>query len=364
MEPAKPIVAEKPKRHIRLGMLAEGGLGLAFALACVGMDIYNNAVFGFEQSPAIAGLFIIGGVGLAYLPGLVKSWTDVQAILLVVVCGVMTLFAGYQNHMASQKNHALANSATTERYNAAQDAIKAADKAYREAKSEAAGIAEQSGYDELKIAYDAASKLYEDNKALCGPICRDARDQVKLLPDRMGKAKAKADAQKRADEAWARMEREKQAAPAQAKASGVTEQEEQVMAILLLLLSVVGATMAHRSYATLRGAFVEAPAPKPVRVAAKKAVSVVEMGQKEKLDACLATCTAEASDGPLVGSDKFRVMVADYWRAHHNGEPVPSQKAIGQAMAARYKRGKDPKSGKIGYHARIDYKLSLVGKAA
>jgi len=364
MEPIKPIAAEKPKRHVLWGQLAEGLGGLTFALSCGVADIYNNAVFGADKSAAIAGLFVVGGFGLLYLPGMAKSWRDAQVWALILVCGALTLFAGYQNHMASQKNHALADNAITERYNAAQDAIKAADAAYRQAKAEVASIAEQGGYDELKIAYDSAAKLYEDNKAVCGKECKAAREQIKVLPDRMANAKAKADAQKRADEALARMEREKAAAPVQAKAGGVSEREEEAMAVLLLLLSVVGATMAHRSYAALTGAFVDAPAPKVRRDPAKKAPSAIEMGQKEKLDACLDTCTAAAPDGPLVGSDKFRVMVADYWRAHHNGEPVPSQKAIGQAMALRYKRGKDTKSGKVGYYAKIDYKLSLVGKVA
>jgi hypothetical protein len=368
MEPAKKAeAAEKPKRHVKWGQFSEGACSVAFALACGGVDIYNNAAFGMEKNGAIAAMFVVAGFGLVYLPGTVKNRLDIQALGLVVVCAAMTLFAGYQNHMASQKNHTLADAAVTERYNAAQTAIKAANDDYTKAKAEFEGIAETSGYDELKIAYDAAIKLYEDNKDSCGPICKDARDQIKLLPDRMGKAKAKADAHVRVTEALARMASEKGKAPKQAKAAGVSEREEEVMAILLLLLSVVGATMAHRGYRQMTSAFTDAPAPKVKREPAKKVAAATEMGQREKLEKCLDTCTSEAPDGPLVGSDKFRQMVHDYWRAHHPSEPVPSQRAIGGMMGKEYKnyrKGKDTKTGNIGYFAKIDYKLSLVGKVA
>lgn len=343
---------DKPKRLIKWGVLTKGSFAVAFAVGCAGVDVYNNAIFGFEKSLPIAVAFIAAGVGLAALPFMSKGHRDYQVWGLVVVCALVSAFAGYKNHMASQRNHELAEKAITDRYNEARKAIEAAEKRYKAASAEVAGIAEQSGSAELQIALDAATKLYDDNKSSCGPVCKDARGKMQTLPERIGQAKAREDAQKRANEAWADMQAEKAKAPAQARAVSDNATEEAAMAALLIALTIIGATCLHRGFedvhAGWQGEIVKPKKPMTLKKAEAVAVQAVAE-KKNDIKAYIQNCL-EPGTKATSSSDIYADFCA-WWAMHNPGQKVPTTTMFGTAMGKAYSKSKS--NGVWQYQAQI-----------
>jgi hypothetical protein len=357
--------ADKPKRQIKWGQLAQGISVCTLALTCAGADIYNNAVFALEKSAVIAIAFVVAGAGLVLLPTMAKG-RDIIIAFLVLVCGGLSLFAGYQNHMTSQRNHDLAEKAITERYGQSLKAIKAAEAAYHKAEADVEKISETTGSAELKVALDAASKLYEDNKAACGPVCKKAQKEMETLPDRIGKAKAKEDAQKRMSDALARWNSEKASAPKQAKAAGVSAAEENIMAVLLLLLTIGGATLTHRGWHLITTSVVivmpakikRDPVAKPV---VKQIAAPVETA--DGLKEFIAQCVTPTEGEPTTSTSSAHAALEDWWRIRQKGKPCPTAKAFGDAMTVAGIKRKKVK-GRIHYQARLEKQHLMVVRVA
>lgn len=346
------IVEEKPKLRVNWGKLIGGTVLTALAVGCGSFDMYNNVVFGMEKSVPIAGTFVIAAIGLLALPAMAKgrlcTW-DVRVWFFVGVCGALSLYAGFKNHMTSQRNHDMAQAAIATSYNQAQDAIKHAENDLALAKVEIANIGEMMGSAELSQALNTATKLYEDNKAICGPVCKDAREKVQKLPDRVAAAKAKEDAQARARDAQARMDREKAKAPAAPKAAGESAQEEALMSILLLLATIVGATFFEQGVAYVREA-VAYEMPKKVRVVKKpgtveKPVDTTARG----LPGFIALCK---HGDPIAQKDVMASLTA-WWHATGQKGDVPSARALGFALGkAGFEKSEDR-------NRRVQYAIKL-----
>lgn len=162
----------------------------------------------------------------------------------------------------------------------------------------------------------------------------------------------------RAEEARGRMARERATAPAQALAQTVSHDEESRNAIVLLLLTIGGATLAHRGFHLLANCR-KVEIVKPAKVAkvvvkatrAKKAAPapVVEE-KKDRLEKYLRAWTV-ASDGPPLPASEFMKGIQAHWASNYRGEPVPTACALGKALVLLYR--KDKKNGKQCYFAKL-----------
>lgn len=350
----------KPKLRIAWGKLAGGASLTALAVWCGGMDLLNNATFGMQKSMTIAGIFIAAAIGLMLLPVMANGWKDVHAWFMVVVCGIISMFAGFQNHMASQRNHDLAQAAITTRYEQAQKAIGQADADIVLAKSEISDIREMLGSSELQRIYDEAKarrdqEMSTDRGSKCGRNCRAAEKLMDETLTRIADAKAKEAAQDRLDAAMVRMASEKSSAPAAPKQASASATEETVMAVILLLASIVGATFFERGVKELNGAW-SWEAPKKVRAApvARKLEVVAEAPapgkRKSDMDGFLDSWT-ESSEGPPLQAGEFYKCLVAHWAQQHPGKNVPTSTALGRALGERYAKVKT--GGKQCYMAKL-----------
>jgi hypothetical protein len=333
----------RPKRRVKWGLLT-GGIALAGpALVCVGFDVYNNILFGLQRNEVIAGILATVGILLAVLPCLMKGNRD-PLWLVVAICAGISIFAGLQNHREAQRNHAYRVQGETRAYEQAQAAIIQAQSDLASAQSERDSIKETTGSAELKLALEAARKLYDDNKDVCGTICKAAQKQMQTLPDRIGNAKAKEDAEARAIEAQNRLRDAKDKSPAQAKASVTGETEEFWLGVGLVLFTVSCAPFFHRGWHDVTNAFTYEPV-KTVRgpYKAKAIASPADAPQMPEkalkgYPGFLAQC--QPSDEPVAAKD---VMVAAerWWMA---------TKQTGKLSA----RGLGLELAKAGYTKHVD----------
>jgi hypothetical protein len=358
--------AIKPKRQIKWGQLGDGAFALTVGLTCAGADIYNNVVFTVDKSTAMAVIFVAAGFGLALLPGLARGgWRDFQVWAIVAICGGLCLLAGYKNHMTSQRNHDLLEAGITERYNQAQAAIKAAEDDYRVAKAAEEAIAETMGSAELKVIVDAKGETIKSECAVRGPKCRKAEDDREAYAKRLGDAKAKEAAQARMSDALARMEREKAAAPAQAKAASASAEEEQIMAVLLLLFTVIGATLTHRGQHLIKASFVTIPEPKAKRESAPKPVAkpVAPIEATDGLKEFIGQAVTATEGEPTTSAKDAYAAMCSWWAVRQAGKPCPKEKAFGDAMTVAGIKRKKVK-GRIHYQAKLEKQHLLVVRAA
>lgn len=349
----------KPKLRIAWGRAAGGAALLLFAGGCGFADLVNNAAFGAEKSYMIAVTFVLAAIGLMALPAMAEGKHDVRTWFMVVACGAISLFAGYKNHMASQRNHDLAQAAVTTRYEQAQKAIGDAEADIRQAKAEIAGIAEQMGSEELQRlhheARERASKESSGDRGGCGKRCRAAEDEVRGYLSRIASAKAKEDAQGRLLAAQARMDAEKAQAPSAPKQAGESAQEETLMAVLLLLVTIVGATFFERGVKEIQGALSrDVPGKKRAAPVERKLAVVAEAPapgkKKSDMDGFLDSWT-ETSEGPPLQAGEFYKCLVAHWAQHHPGKNVPTTTALGRALGERYAKVKT--GGKQCYMAKL-----------
>jgi hypothetical protein len=362
--------AGQPKKQIKWGDALLGLVIFLPGLAGAGFDLYNNWLFGLDKSFAIAGTLGIGAIGLVTFPMAIKSWKDAHFIGLTVLCAVLCVFAGYQNHTASEENHALAQAAITERYEAGERAIGKAEDEYRKAKDAAEAIKEPLGSAELQKLYDDAKDQRDKETSAerggrCGTNCRAAEKVMNATLPRIGDAKAKEAAKAAMDDALGRIKEETDKQPQQAKAAGMSHGERTFFAIVLLLVSVSVATGTHRGWHYLANCVVTIPAPKPrperKPTAAKPDAAPVETG--DGLREFISQGVTATEGEPTVSTAKAYEEMGNWWRVRQNGKPIPSKKAFGDAMTeAGIKRKKV--GGKIHYQARLEKQHLLVVKAA
>lgn len=322
----------KPKLRIAWGRMAGGASLTALAVWCGGMDLLNNATFGMQKSMTIAGIFIAAAIGLMLLPVMANGWKDVHAWFMVVVCGIISMFAGFQNHMASQRNHDLAQAAITTRYEQAQKAIGQADADIVLAKSEISDIREMLGSSELQRIYDEAKarrdqEMSADRGAKCGRNCRAAE---KLMDDtlaRIASAKAKEAAQDRLDAAMVRMASEKSNAPAAPKQASASATEETVMAVILLLASIVGATFFERGVKELNGAW-NWEAPKKARAAPAQAVAILKTPAANGVAGFVGLC----KHGDMIPIKEAHAALERWWKATGQKGPCPAARTLSAAL--------------------------------
>lgn len=331
----------KPKLRIAWGRAAGGAALLLFAGGCGFADLVNNAAFGAEKSYMIAVTFVLAAIGLMALPAMAEGKHDVRTWFMVVACGAISLFAGYKNHMASQRNHDLSQAAVTTRYEQAQKAIGDAEADIRQVKAEIAGITEMMGSDELQRlhheARERASKESSGDRGGCGKRCRAAEDEVRGYLSRIASAKAKEDAQGRLLAAQARMDAEKAQAPSAPKQAGESAQEETLMAVLLLLVTIVGATFFERGVKEIRGAVGwEAPGKKRVAPAVAQPMAIVA-GAKG-LPAFIGLC----KHGEMVPIKEAHASLERWWKLTGQKGEVPKERALSIAFT------------KAGFEKRLD----------
>lgn len=322
----------KPKLRVQWPKLIGGASLTALAIWCGLMDLVNNATFGVQKSPTIAGIFIAAAIGLMLLPVMANGWKDVHAWFMVVVCGIISMFAGFQNHMASQRNHDLEQAAITTRYNQAQAAIVSAEEDARQAKADIAGNGEMMGSEELSRIYAEAKgrrdvEMSADRGAKCGRNCRAAEKLMDETLPRIAAAKAKEDAQGRLDAALARMTAEKSSAPAAPKQAGATAAEETVMAVILLLASIVGATFFERGVKEIKGAVSwEAPGKKRAAPVASQPMAIVP-GAKG-LPAFIGLC----KHGEMVPIKEAHAALERWWKATGQKGVLPAARTLSAAL--------------------------------
>lgn len=321
----------KPKLHVQWGPMTSGLLTAGFALGCGGADLINNAIFGWQKGGLIAAGFVIAAIGLMGLPAKARGLHDVPVWLMVAACGALSLFAGYKNHTANQRNFDLAQAAITTRYNQAQDAIRNAEEDARQAKAEIAGIAEMMGSEELQRLHDEAKARAEKessgDRGGCGRRCRAAEDEAKGYLSRIASARAKEDAQGRLEASIARMNREKASAPAAPKQAGESDHEEMIMAFLLLLVTVIGATFFERGFKEIKGA-ISWEAPKRQRVAAKTDAPVASTPAARGLAGFIGLC----KHGEMVPIKEAHAALERWWKATGQKGVLPAARTLSSAL--------------------------------
>lgn len=332
-----------------------GGLATAgFALFCGWLDITNNATFAADKSTVITGLAYAAGAGLLLFPTQARGRRDIMVWIMVGVCGAITLFAGYHNHMTAQGDADRRRAAQTNRHAQSQAAITRLTAELTSAAAERDSIAEPMGAAQLQAIYDEAKErrgleVTPDRGGKCGDRCKAAEKTMAATLPRIADATARERAGARADAIAAELKRERAGAPAQALTAGATAGEETLMAMLWLMLSVGGAAFFDRGIVQIRASRqpVIAPPVKRERTAKAPAAPSVAPAVAPKpaapaygLPGFLAQCTK----GPEVPQKDVLDALHNWWRATAQTGAPPSQRALGIALKnAGFEKSEDRK---------------------
>lgn len=378
----------KPKLHIAWGKLIPGGILAVIVSATVVADIWNNA--GYAYASMGPGAALIAGavglmVGLAPIVAYFIKWDmalRATSGFCTVACVMFALFAYGEKNGAQQGAKASASMSLADAETARQEA--------RDARAEAAKIAEIASVKDLEAlqasarsSLDSASTAAKRQGIECiqSKRCRKERDSLDQVTERLGKARAKAEAIERAEKAELRVSaakgeaREVGIVSANAMASitsswfGLNVQTTEQQFALMMMLVLVGSTLSmaflgEHAVKLLVEAFRH-EAPKPVKLArspvVKKAEPATSQPQKQSdMDEFLDAWT-ETSDGPPLAAGEFAKCLAAHWSIKHAGKKPPTATALGRALGARYSKTKT--GGQQCYFAKLKT-VSTVKKAA
>ena len=375
----------KPKLHVQWGKLIPGGILAVIVTATVVADIWNNAGYAYVSMGPGAAL-IAGAVGLmvglaplvAYFIGWDTALRSASGFC-TVACVMFALFAYGEKNGAQQGAKARAGMSMADADAARQEA--------RDARAEALRISEIASVRDLealqasaKASLDSASVAAKKQGIECiqSKRCRKERDSLDQVTERLGKARAKAEAIERAEKAEQRVSAAKsevkEAGPVAANAMAsqasawfsldVRTTEQQFALIMMLVL--VGSTLSlaflgeHATKLMVEAFRQETPKPVRAPVARKAPDSVVDAPKKKSdMDEFLDAWT-EVSDGPPLPASEFAKCLAAHWSVKHAGKAPPTGTALGKALGARYSKTKT--GGKQCYFAKLKT-VSLAKKS-
>jgi hypothetical protein len=254
-----------------LSVLA-GLLLAAFSAAGLWVDVDNNWSYGSTVSHEAAIVLAAAAIGVAAFPAVaaVRGWSALLAAG-TAVCLVLTVGAAFLAYTAKQGETADARRGTAEAYRSAKQDEQDARAQETAARAEAAAIAELVSAAELELLAERARKTADEaaerakvQGVLCIQVtrCRQADEALAAITQRLGRAKAKAAALRRADQARGRMEqaqdRAKAGTPTSAplsamwiaaqggwKAEEVDASMNVGLAVMMILLTQILAWCAH-----------------------------------------------------------------------------------------------------------------------
>lgn len=345
----------KPKLHIAWGKLVPGGILAVIVSATVVADIWNNA--GYAYGSMGPGAAVVAGaiglmVGLAPIIAFFIGWDTAlrsAAGCCTIACVLFALFAYGEKNGAQQGAKVMAGMSMADADTARQEA--------RDARAEASRIAEVGSVRDLealqasaKASMDSASAAAKKQGIECiqSKRCRKERAELDQVTERLGQARAKADAIERAEKAEGRLASAKtearEAGPASANALAsiasswfhleVRTTEQQFAFIMMLVL--IGSTLSiaflgEHAAQLLSGAFVT-DQPKPVKAVrspvVKKAEPVALTPTAKGLPGFLALC----KHGEQTPQKDIREAVDRYWVTTKQPGPPPSDRALGMAI--------------------------------
>lgn len=345
----------KPKLRIAWGKLVPGGILAVIVSATVVADIWNNAGYAYvSMGPGAA---LIAGavglmVGLAPLVAYFIGWdTALRAAsgFCTVACVMFALFAYGEKNGAQQGAKARAGMSMADADAARQEA--------RDARAEAAGIKEIASVRDLealqasaKSSLDSATAAAKKQGIECiqSKRCRKERDSLDQVTERLGKARAKAEAIERAEKAEQRVSTAKsevkEAGPIAANAMAsqasawfsldvrTTEQQFALIMMLVLVGSTLSLAFLGEHATKLMVEAFRQETPKPVRVSrpgvVKPAEPVALTPSAKGLPGFLALCK---HGEPTLQKD-IREAVDRHWVTTKQTGPIPSDRALGMAL--------------------------------
>jgi len=249
--------------------LALGATALTLATSCGVIDLYNNITFGLLISPAIAGLMFVAWLGVMGIPGLAafRGWAWHYLLILGLALS-MTAWAGWDSYGTSQQNFSLASKERQDAHNKAEAKEKRAKEVLENIKE--TGTAEQLGTladkadateteagKKLANAETASAKVC-DPEALQPRACKAAKTEKDKAAEvgRQAKADAKL-AHERLSQAKARDKAEADLAEAEQRSSkggAVVHEENRILSLLGLLMTLSGAMLGGEGIALLGAA--------------------------------------------------------------------------------------------------------------
>lgn len=369
----------KSKLHIAWGKLVPGGILAVIVSATVVADIWNNA--GYAYASMGPGAAVVAGaiglmVGLAPIIAFFIGWDTAlrsAAGCCTIACVLFALFAYGEKNGAQQGAKTMAGMSMVDADTARQEA--------RDARAEASRITEVASVRDLdalqasaKASLDSASAAAKKQGIECiqSKRCRKERAELDQVTERLGQARAKADAIERAEKAEGRLASAKtearEAGPASANALAsiasswfrlevrTTEQQFAFVMMLVLIGSTLSiAFLGEHATKLMVEAFhsAEPKRARPATVARKLEVAAeapVPGKKKSDMDGFLDSWT-EASEGPPLQAGEFFKCLVAHWAQHHPGKNVPTTTALGRALGERYAKVKT--GGKQCYMAKL-----------
>ena len=340
----------KPKLHVQWGKLIPGGILAVIVTATVVADIWNNAGYAYVSMGPGAAL-IAGAVGLmvglaplvAYFIGWDTALRSASGFC-TVACVMFALFAYGEKNGAQQGAKARAGMSMADADAARQEA--------RDARAEAAGIKEIASVRDLealqasaKASLDSASVAAKKQGIECiqSKRCRKERDSLDQVTERLGKARAKAEAIERAEKAEQRVSAAKievkEAGPVAANAMAsqasawfsldvrTTEQQFALIMMLVLVGSTLSLAFLGEHATKLMVEAFRQEAPKPVRVSRPGVVKPAEPAARG-----LAGFIGLCKHGEMVPIKEAHASMLRWWKlTGQKGEP-PSERALSIAF--------------------------------
>jgi hypothetical protein len=283
-----------------LSVLA-GLLLAAFSAAGLWVDFGNNWEYGLTVSHEAAIVLAVAAIGVATFPAVaaVRGWS-VRLAAGAAVCLVLTVGAAFLAYTEKQGATADARRSNADTYRSAKQDEEDARAQEAAARAEAVGIGEPVSAEELDLLANRARKTADEaadrakaQGVLCIQVarCRQAEETLAGITHRLGRAKAKAAALERAEQARGRIKdaqaRTIAGGPASAPlsamwiaaqggwtAEGVDASMNVGLAVLMILLTQILAWCAHPAVKCIvwgldcAPAAGAAPAPPVARIAA------------------------------------------------------------------------------------------------
>ena len=341
--------------------MALGATALTLATSCGAIDLFNNITFGLLISSAMAGLMFVAWLGVMGIPALAafQGWAWHYLLILGLALS-MTAWAGWDSYGTSQQTFSLASKERQDAHNKAEAKEKRAREVLTSIKE--TGTVEQLGTlaeKADKTEAEAGKKLADAETAsakVCDPevlqprACRAAKAEKGKAADASSQAKADAKlAHERLSQAAARDKAEADLAEAEqrsAKGGAVVHEENQILSLLGLALTLSGAMLGGEGIAligagmTARKAQTRAPkqrketAPVPPTGGTRLPANVVPM-RRHEVEAWLSSATEPGES--LRGGEAIKAF--NRWTDNAKMEPGELRSILahiyGDALVAR-----------------------------
>ena len=389
MNPAttEKAAVEPSRARLCIGSLAAGTLGAGLALWAIKVDAVNNYHFGVHYAGEEAGqLLVLAALALAIVPMLAafasEGWDRFLRIVFWTSVAA-TVVAAINAYGVKQGAAIDATKGAHDRYEQALEDQTQARRDLAEARAEAAAIAETVLAAELQKLYDDARDRRDTEAndprrgAKCGENCRKAEAEMNVYAPRIAMAHAKESALARADKAQVRLDAAKLDAGAGPKeqsplaktlaawtdttAENAAEKIALIMAGLMITISVSAGLIFDHAFRVIRKGLGFG---QQAEIRSELKLAKAEPGPQPRTARPLPPSIPAEQRIPAFVRETFRAGVeltgaqvyelfAAWWRAHCEGELIPSQAFLSatlvEAGISREKRG-----GKIRYSATTD----------